>query len=98
MSERRRAIHWTELTKDTDGPLMTEWNFYLREIGRLLAEGQENRWLLIKGENIVGIWDTRDEAFAVASERFFRQAVLVKQIVEWEPLIKLPTFMYRCHN
>jgi hypothetical protein len=88
---RDRIMHWTELKEDTSGgPLATEANFYRREIGRLLAEGYDNRWLIIKGEEIIGIWDTREEAFAAATERFFRQPVLVKQILEWEPLIRLP--------
>jgi hypothetical protein len=99
MSERKRAIHWTELPEDTSGgPLATESNFYRREIGRLIVEGHENRWVLIKGEEIIGIWDTREEAFAVASERFFRQDVFVKQILEWEPLIRLPLRWYLWHN
>ncbi|MCI0702103.1 MAG: hypothetical protein L0241_13550 [Planctomycetia bacterium] len=99
MSERKRAIHWTELPEDTSsGPLATESNFYRRMIGRLLTEGHEGRWLLIKGEELIGIWDTREEAFAAASERFFRQAVFVKQILEWEPLIRLPLRWYLWHN
>ena len=92
MNWRQKVMHWTELSGDTSGaPLATEWNFYLREIGRLLAERQDNRWVLVKGEAIIGIWDTRDEALAAATERFFQQPVLVKQILEWEPLLRLPT-------
>ena len=92
MNWRQTIMHWTEIEEDTSGgPLATEWNFYRREIGRLLAECHDNRWLLIKGEELIGIWNTRDEALAVATERFFRQPVLVKQILEWEPLLRFPT-------
>jgi hypothetical protein len=99
MSERKTAIHWTELPEDTSGdPLATESNFYRREIGRLLAEGHEGRWLLIKGEKIIGIWDTREEAFAAADKQFFLQTVFVKQILEWEPLLRLPLCWYIWHN
>ena len=70
----------------------------MSHVGRLLIEGHDNRWLLIKGEEIIGIWDTREEAFAVASERFFRQAVLVKQILEWEPLLRLSLRWHLWHN
>jgi hypothetical protein len=99
MSTDRRTIHWTELPEDTSGgPLATEANFYRREVGRLLAEGHEGRWVLIEGEKIVGIWNTRDEAFAIASERFFRQAVLVKQILEWEPLLRIPLRWHKWLN
>jgi hypothetical protein len=99
MDPGRRTIHWTELPEDTSGgPLATEANFYRREVGRLLAEGHEGKWVLVKGEEIVGIWDTRQEAFAAASERFFRQAVHVRQILEWEPLLRPPLRWYLWHN
>jgi hypothetical protein len=97
VSERKTRIHWTELPEDT-GPLAKESNCYRREVGRLLAEGHEGRWLLIKGEEIIGIWDTREEASAAADERFLLQQVLVKQILEWEPLIRLPLRWYIWHN
>jgi hypothetical protein len=96
---KRRIIHWTEIPEDTSGgPISTEANFYRREVGRLLADGQEGRWVLIKGEKIIGIWDTREEAFEVASNRFFRQAVLVKQILEWEPLLRIPLRWHKWLN
>ena len=92
-----KTIPWTEIPEDTSGgPLSTEWNFYRREVGRLLAEGHEGRWLLIKGEEIIGIWDRREDAFAAATERYLRQPCLVRQILAAEPLLRLPTFMYRC--
>jgi hypothetical protein len=91
MNWRHRIIHWTELPEDkSGGPLAAEANFYRRLVGKLIVEGHENRWVLIKGEEIIGIWDARDEALAVATERFFQQPVLVKQILEWEPLLRLP--------
>jgi hypothetical protein len=95
----RRAIHYTELPEcSPDSQIATESNYYRREVGRLLAEGQEGRWVLIKGEQVIGIWDTRAEAFAVADERFLLQPVLVRQILEWEPLIRLPLRWYLWHN
>jgi hypothetical protein len=54
----RPTISYTELPPArTDSPIASEWDFYRREVGRLLAEGHENRWVLIKGQEIVGIWD-----------------------------------------
>jgi hypothetical protein len=91
MNWRQYMMHWTEIAEDTSGgPLATEWNFYRREVGRLLIQGNDNRWAVITGEQIVGVWDVREAAFAVAAERFPGQPVLVKQILEWEPLIRLP--------
>lgn len=91
MNEHKSVIHWTELPEETEpGGNAVEWNFYRREVGRLLVEGHDNRWVLVKGEHVVGIWDTQAEALADARTRFLSQPVLVKQILEWEPLVRVP--------
>jgi hypothetical protein len=36
--------------------------FYRHHVGRLLANGNQGKWVLIKGERLVGIWDTYEEA------------------------------------
>jgi hypothetical protein len=64
-----------------------EWELYLREVGRLLAEGNEGRYILIKGDHIIGIWDTQKEAFAAADQRFPLQPYFVRQIQERERLL-----------
>jgi hypothetical protein len=43
---------------------------YRRELPRLLAEGQEGRVALIKGDEVVSLWDTFDEAYQAGRERF----------------------------
>jgi hypothetical protein len=81
------TIHYSELPEDlSNGSIAAEWNYYRREVGRLLAEGNEGRWVLIKGEEIIDIWETEEEANHVRLERFFMQHVLMKQIHEWEPV------------
>jgi hypothetical protein len=93
----RPTIHWSELPeKPVDSPLYHEWNCYRREVGRLLAEGHEGRWVLIKGHSIVGIWDTAEEAEAVALARFFLQPSLTQQIRGREPVLRGPTVRWRC--
>jgi hypothetical protein len=72
-----------------DSPIATEWNFYRRILGRLLAEGYEGKWLLIKNEEVVGIWDTEAEADTVRLERFAMQPVLMKQILAREPILRI---------
>jgi hypothetical protein len=97
----RPTIHWSELPEDTSGgPLSTEWNFYRREVGRLLAEGHEGRWVLIKGEEIIGMWERREEATAVADERYLLKPVLIRQVLTREPILRGPTFMWlnRCRS
>lgn len=84
-----QTINYTELPEDTSGgPLAQEWNFYRREVARLLAEGHEGRWVLIKSEEIIGIWDTEAEANRVRLERFLMRHVLMKQIRTREPVIR----------
>jgi hypothetical protein len=84
------TIHYSELpAAGPDDPLSVEWNFYRREVGRLLAEGLEGKWLLIKKEEIIGIWDTQGEADAVRLERFLMQPVLMKQVLAREPFLRI---------
>src|SRR5258705_169396 len=53
------TIPYTELAAAEPGsPLAVEWEFYRREVGRLLAEGNEGRFVLIKGEAVIGLFDT----------------------------------------
>jgi hypothetical protein len=93
----RPTIHWSELPeKPANSPLYHEWNCYRREVGRLLAEGQEGRWVLIKGDTIVGIWDTDDEAQAVALARYFSEPSLTQQVRSREPLIRVSSVFRRC--
>ena len=84
------TIHYTELPPAKPGePLAEEWETYRREVGRLLAEGNEGRYILIKGGEIIGIWDTRKEAFAAADQRFPLQPYLVHQIQERERIHRI---------
>jgi hypothetical protein len=85
---KRPTIPYTHLPPaPPDSPLRTEWDFYRGIIERLLAEGQEGKWLLIKNEEVVGIWDTEAEANAIRLERFLMQPVLLKQILPREPVL-----------
>ena len=93
----RPTIHYTELPPaELDSPLFQEWTLYRREVGRLLAEGQEGRFVLIKGEEIIGIWDTEEEAQAVAHQKYLMQPCLIHQILTREPLLRVSTRLWRC--
>jgi hypothetical protein len=83
------TLHYTELPEaKADSPLRHEWNFYRREVGRLLGEGHEGRHVLIKGEQIIGLWDTHDEAMQAGYQRFAGQPFLVHQVLERERLLR----------
>jgi hypothetical protein len=88
----RQTIHYTELVEDTsDTPAARDWNRYRREVGRLLAQGHEGKWVLIKGGEIVGIWDTEEEANRVRLQKFLMQDVLIHQVLTNEPVLRGPT-------
>jgi hypothetical protein len=86
----RPSIHFTELPEALPGsPIATEWNCYRRIVERLLAEGQEGKWLLIKNEEIIGIWETEEEANEARVQSFLMQPVLMKQVLTWEPKLRI---------
>jgi hypothetical protein len=70
-----------------DDPLKTEWDLFCRERPRLLAEGHEGHWVLIKGEELVGVYDNRHDAISVGLQRFGVVNMLVQQILRhYKPL------------
>lgn len=94
----RPAIHFSELPEPAPGsPLTTEWNFYRREVGRLLAEGHEGHWVLIKGAEIVGIWEAEEDANRVRIERFSTQPVLMHCVRTHEPVLRGGGYDRRWH-
>lgn len=93
------TIHFTELPDaQPDSQIYQEWNHYRREVARLLAEGQEGRWVLIKGDEIIGIWETKQEAYTVALEKYLMQPCLIQQILSREPLVRGPLRFWRCRS
>jgi hypothetical protein len=50
--------------------IKTEIITYRRELPRLLAEGHEGRFALIKGDQVLSIWDTGGDAYQAGRERF----------------------------
>jgi hypothetical protein len=74
------GLAW-ELPKDS--PIKAEWAIFRRELSRLLAEGHEGRWVLVKGEEITGVFDTQAEALSTGQQRFGAVPVLIHQILRW---------------
>jgi hypothetical protein len=91
------TIHYAELpAAPPDSQLYQEWEFYRREVGRLLAEGEEGRFVLIKAEKVVGIWDTQEEAEAVAFYKYPLEPCLIHQVQRRERLLRGPSRVWRC--
>jgi hypothetical protein len=53
---------------------------YLRELPRLLKERHKGRHALIKGDEILSIWDTEGDAIQAGCEKFGLEPIFVKQI------------------
>jgi hypothetical protein len=97
--ERPRGVHYTELPEaKPESLLATEWNTYRREVGRWLAEGLEGRHVLIKGESIIGIYATDEEARAVGYQRYLLQSFFVHEIRTEEPYLRIRGINYPCRN
>ena len=92
------TIPYTDLPPAEPGSrLATEWETYRREVGRLLSEGREGQFVLIKGEAVVGFYPTWDAASAEGYRRYLLQGFLVHQIQSREPLLKAPIWFQLWH-
>lgn len=78
------------------GLLSEEWDFYRREAGRFLAEGHEGKFVVIQGEEILGFFDTEDEARRAGRERFRTELFLVHQVRAREPVYRQRGLSFPC--
>jgi hypothetical protein len=93
------TIPWSELPPaDPNSLLAAEWETYRHEIGRLLAEGQEGKCVLIKGDEIIGIYDSWDAAREAGLEKYLLQPHMVHPILSREPVIRGPLFFHLCRS
>jgi hypothetical protein len=53
---------------------------YVRELPRLLEEGEEGRYALIKDDEILSIWDTDGDAIQAGVEKFGLDPICVMKI------------------
>jgi hypothetical protein len=88
------VVPHTELPEAKPGSVFYhEWNTYRREVGRLLAEGNEGKWLVIKGDAILGIFDTMQQAnsagLALIIENKIKRPFALRQVLAKEPILKL---------
>jgi hypothetical protein len=93
------TVYYTDLPAGSaDSQIANEWNTYRREVGQLLAEGHENRWVLIKGDQIIGIWDTCEEAKAIALRKYLMQPCLIQQVRRYEPIVRMSSRFWACQR
>jgi hypothetical protein len=87
---KRQTIPYTQLAEAKPGDyFFLEWNTYRREVGQLLAEGHEGKWVLIKDQTVVGLYDPMDAARAEGRKRFSRDRFLVEQVQAERPVYRI---------
>lgn len=95
----RRTIHYTELPDLPPGHLLQrEWDFFRRELPRLLAEGHEGKVALVKGEEVVGLYPTREAAMCAGYEKFLLDTFMVHKILTEEPMLRLSPACWPCRT
>jgi hypothetical protein len=86
----RPTVHYTKLPhSQPDDVLYQEWETYLRELPRLLSEGREGQAILIKGEKIIGFFESDEAASDHGTKLFLLQPFLVQKIREHEPVYRI---------
>jgi hypothetical protein len=60
--------------------LAKEWETYRQEVGTLLAQGLEGQFVLIKGDQIIGLFDSWEAARTAGLRFFLLQPFLVRPI------------------
>ena len=91
LSKSDRVIHYSQLpAAESDSPIYVEYETFRREIGRLIAEGHEGRFVLIHANEIIGVWETDRQAMAEGYRRYFanREPFIVQEIATWQPLLR----------
>lgn len=78
-------IHVTESGREALKIYEREIATYLRELPRLLEEGHAWRHALVKGDEILSIWDTQGDAIQAGVERFGLDPIFVKTIDPRDP-------------
>jgi hypothetical protein len=70
------------MSNDAKPPLALEREIetYRRELPRLLATGQAGRFILIKGEQILGIWNNQADAIQFGRQQFGLEPFAVKTV------------------
>jgi hypothetical protein len=91
------SIHYTELPEASpDSPLYQAWNTYRRDVGRLLAEGHEGKFVLIKDEAVIELYDTWDAAREAGLQRYLLSPFLAHQVQTREPILRMRGYNMPC--
>jgi hypothetical protein len=61
-------------------PFAEEWKTFKREVYRLLSAGNRGRFALIKGDQVVSVWDTHRDALQAGRERSGQEPFFVQEV------------------
>ena len=88
--DARPTIPYTNLPDLPAGHVLYhEWQTYRRELPRLLDEGNEGKFALIKGDEILGLYESWDAARAEGLRGFLLEPHMIKQVLRREPLLRI---------
>jgi hypothetical protein len=83
-------VHFSELSPaDPQKPLYQEWEAYRKLVGQMIVDGYEGSYVLIKGSEIIGYFDTWHEASATGRKQFPNQHILVHEVRTYERSIRI---------
>ena len=74
-------------------PLETEIGYFESHKGEWL-EHYRDKYALIKGQELIGTFDTMEEAYRVGIERFGNMPLLIRKVQPEEPLQHLPALTF----
>jgi hypothetical protein len=88
--DQMSRIHFSQLLPASpDSMFAQEWETYCREVGRLIAVGQEGRHVVIQGTTILGSWPTHQEARDAGIHRGMTEPFFIHQIQKEETLLRI---------
>jgi hypothetical protein len=64
--------------------LERELETFQRELPNLLADGKRDKYVLIHGEKVVGVWDTEDQALEAGYDAFLMELFMAKKVTDHE--------------
>jgi hypothetical protein len=85
------TVHYTKIPElPPEDPFHREWNFFRREVPRLLAEGHEGKFALVKDETLIGLYDNFGDGLEAGYRKVGFVPFLLKQILTEDPLYFSP--------
>jgi hypothetical protein len=79
-------------------PLEREIGTYYRELPRLLADGNEGRYALIRDDELLSVWDTLADASQAGHERFGLDRFMAQKIRASDLKALAPYFATDCNR